>query len=359
MATDTNITIVEELYKKGSLLGLYIGRPTFQKKLKPNNVFLEGKINEEAFYLGHKKLLSKEATARFITLEGQARLALANRSLHFPFGGGRFVSFNALPDLLTRLRAIRDEWHVAVQTLVSTYSELQAEQLEVLDKQSDSLMQAILANLTTEEKRCRKQEIEDWLVEQRAQHREQFPAVDTLASKFYFYWYVTESCGCSITNLTEMSASRQDALQGELRAANEAMQSDLRSWVRTATADMHKALGDAASQAKDLLEKQGKLHPKNLRPLFEAFETFSAIDFTNSNWKNQIEAARERFIMRDADGVIDFERTSEAISGTQFATTEFKSLLNAVGSLAIQQVAEEASKKAISRVGAFRRFVEV
>jgi len=354
VTTNSETATTEVFFDKGTLMDLYIGKPTFQKKLRSNDVLLEGSINEDAFYLGHKKLLPKEAMARLITLEGHARTALAGRSLEFPISGARFVYYRALPDLLVRLRALQTEWTAAVQALVVMYPELKVRQLETLDKQSDDLMQAELQKLTSDQRKGREPELREWLEQQKLQHRRLYPAVEELPAMFHFSWHMFKVS--AMEGLEEMNTLQQD----ELLAAREALQADLRTWVNSATADMHKALGEAAAQAKNLLEKQGKLNPKNLRPLFEAFETFNAIDFTgSSDWRKQVDTARERFIKRDADGSVNFELTSEAINGTTFATTEFKSLLNAIGSLAVQQVAEEAGKTAISRVGAFRRFVEV
>lgn len=353
--TDTEeVQPTEILFDKGTLMDLYIGRPTFQKKLRSNDVLLEGTVNDEAIYLGHKKLLPKAAMSRLITLDGLARTALAGRSLEFPLSGARFVYFRALPDLLVRLRAVQAEWAVAVQELVVQYPELKERQLAILDKQSEDLMQAELQKLTAEQKKTRQPELVEWLEKQKLQHRMMYPGVDELPSMFHFSWRMFKVS--AMEGLEEMNTLQQD----ELLAARESLKNDLQNWVKTATADMHKALGEAAAQAQSLLEKQGKLNPKNLRPLFEAFETFNAIDFTgSSDWRKQVDSARERFIKRDADGTINFELTSEAINGTNFATTEFRNLLGSIGSLAVQQVAEEAGRAAISRVGAFRRFVEV
>lgn len=353
MTTETEEQPTEIFFDKGTLLDLYIGKPTFQKKLKSDDVLLKG-INDEAIYLGHKKLLPKEAMAGLITLEGLSRTALAGRSLEFPVSGARFVYFRALPELLVRLRELKVRWETAVAELVIAYPELKAKQLDILDKQSDDLMQIELAKLPPDQKKVRESELRDWLEQQKLQNRKLYPSVDELPAMFRFSWRVFKVD--ADVGLGEMNTLSQEEL---LTARNE-LKADLQKWVKGATSDMHKALGEAAAQAKNLLEKQGKLNPKNLRPLFEAFETFNAIDFTgSSDWRKQVDDARERFIKRDTDGSINFDLTSDAINGTNFATTEFKNLLSSIGSLAVQQVAEEAGRAAISRVGAFKRFVEV
>lgn len=352
LTTEQEAQPTEILFDKGTLMDLFIGKPTFQKKLRSSDVLLEGSINEEAIYLGHKKLLPKEAMAQLITLEGQARTTLANRSLEFPLAG-RFVYFQALPGLLTRLRELQVRWNAAVQDLVVAYPELKVRQLAILDKQSEDLMLSELKKVPGNHTE-RRTELNLWLEQQKIQHRLLYPEIDKLADMFHFSWRVFK---VSVEDgLGEMNTLSQD----ELIVARDELKADLQKWVRNSTADMHQALGEAAAQAKNMLEKQGKLNPKNLRPLFEAFETFNAIDFTgSSDWRKQVDQARERFIKRDVDGSINFDLTAEAINGTSFATTEFKSLLGAIGSLAVQQVAEEAGKTAVSRVGAFRRFVEV
>lgn len=353
MASTQEVQPTEVLFDKGTLMDLYIGKPTFQKKLRSNDVLLEKSINEDAFYLGHKKLLPKEAMARLVTLEGHARTALAGRSLEFPLSGARFVYFRALPELLVRLRALQTEWTTAVQELVNTYPALKTQQLQVLDKQSTDLMEAEVLKAPVDQQKEKRAELELWLEQQKLQHRNLYPPVTELPGMFHFSWRMFKIS--AMEGLEEMNTLQQE----ELLAAQQALKADLQSWVRTATADMHRSLGEAAAQAKSLLEKNGKLHPKNLRPLFEAFETFNAIDFTgSSDWRKQINDAREKYVYREADGSINFERTSEAIHGSTFATNEFKELLKSIGSLAVQQVADEAGKAAISK-GAFRRFVEV
>jgi hypothetical protein len=348
----------EILFDKGTLFDLFVGKPTFQKKLRSNDVLLEGSINDDAIYLGHKKLLPKEAMGRLVTLEGLARTALAGRSLEFPLSGARFVYFRALPDLLVRLRSLQRDWNSAVQDLVDNYPELKARQLSILDSQSEDLMMRELAKgpgtPVSSQRAERQKELEEWLEMQKLQHRKLYPPVDELPQMFRFTWRMFKVS--AVEGLEELNTLQQD----ELLAAREALRADLQSWVRTATSDMHRALGEAAAQAKNMLEKQGKLNPKNLRPLFEAFETFNAIDFTgSSDWRKQVDDARERFIRRNADGSINFELTSESINGTSFATTEFKNLLNSIGSLALEQTAEEAGRVALAKTKGFARFLEV
>ena len=210
MTTNNEVQTTEVFFDKGTLFDLYIGKPTFQKKLRSNDMLLEGTVNEDAFYLGHKKLLPKEAMARLLTLEGHARTALAGRSLEFPLSGARFVYFRALPDLLVRLRALQTEWRTAVQELVSGYPELKAQQLAALDKQSEDLMGAELAKLTADQRKARQPELNDWLEQQKLQHRKLYPQVEELPAMFHFSWRMFKVS--AMEGLEEMNTLQQDEL---------------------------------------------------------------------------------------------------------------------------------------------------
>ena len=350
LAPDTS----ELLFDRGTLVDLYIGKPTFQRKLKPGSLLLKDVINEEVLQLGNKRLMPKEALALHTTLEGQARVALASRSLEFPISGARFVTYEALPGLLRRLQALKNEWEAATRQFTEKYHELREKQLEALDKQTEDLMHKQLEMMPLAERSKRSSDLLEWQDEERAATRKLYPAVDEVPKSFHFSWRMFR-----VSSL-EQGKTHGLLSDGEIAEAQEAMREDLRKWVRTAVTEAHKALGETAKQARELFEKQGKLNPKNLRPLFEAFETFSAIDFTGrSDWRTQVEAAKSRFIVKDTEGNIDMERTASAINSTSFASGEFKQLLDSIGTLAVDQTAQEAGFTALAKVGEFKRLIEV
>lgn len=346
----------EILFDQGTLVDLYIGRPTFQRKLRSASLLLEGVINDNALQLGNKRLMPKEALAMHVTLEGMARTVLTNRSIGFPISGARFVAYSALPALLKRLQDIRHQWNMATTVFVQRYEELREKQLQVLDKQTEDLMYKQLAMMSEEERSKRSSKLLQWQDNEREATREMYPKVEDVAGSFQFSWRMFK------VSALEGGAQAKGLMldDQEILAAQTEMRADLQKWVRSAMAEAHKALGETAKQARELFEKQGKLHPKNLRPIFEAFETFSAIEFTGkSDWRKQVEEAKSRFIVRDAEGNIDIERTSIGINSTEMASGEFKKLLDSIGTLAVGKASEEAGLMALSRVGEFKRVVEV
>jgi hypothetical protein len=146
----------------------------------------------------------------------------------------------------------------------------------------------------------------------------------------------------------------------DLVAAQDALKRDLQQWVARATMEMHRALGEAALNAKNLLEKNGKVQPRNLKPLFDAFETFKAIDFTgSSSFQDIVNRLKTQFGVTDAQGNVNYELSASNINHLSSSMEQFKELLGQVADLAQDDVAKEAGLAALSKVGEFKRFIEV
>lgn len=345
--------VTEVLFEKGTLVDLHIGKPTFQKKLRQTDLLVDD-IDEKVIYLGHKKLLPPKATEKLVTLEGRARVALANRSLPFPISGARFVHVQALPDVLQVFGRMRTEWQEAVADLVQQYAPLKAQQLADLDTQCQKLVDNELKKYSGEMRDQKLSQLAAWREQQAITNRNLYPSESDLPTLFRFTWRMFKiSPTAGFEELNQLS-------QAELAEAQEMLKADLRSWVRSASADLHRALGEAALNASSMLQKHKKLTPRNLKPLFDAFETFKAVDFTGiSDFRRVIDEIRGRFIQVDPTGSVDFERTAEAINGSDMGQQAFRDLLNNIAGLAEDQVAEEAGLRAIAQTGDFSRVVEV
>jgi hypothetical protein len=342
----------EVLFDRGTLMDLYIGKPTFQKKLRQTDILMEG-IDNNALYLGHKFLLSKTATEDLVNIEGRARRALSDKSIEFPLSGARFVYYRALTDVLLELKALRDEWNEAVADLIRRYPELKQEQLAVLDSQYERLMQNELAKTPAGEQQAKRLKLTSWLEQQKLNDRNLYPPAESLRQVFHFEWRMFKIS--ALSGMEEMSSLSQDAL---LEAQTQLRQ-DLQHWVRSASVEMHRALGEAAANSLTMLTEKGKLNPRNLKPLFDAFDTFKAIDFTGaSNFREVVDRMRSTFGLLDAQGNLDYEQIAFNINNTAGMDT-FRSLLTKISELAVDQVAETAGLDALRSVGEFKRVIEV
>jgi hypothetical protein len=346
----SNENEVEELlFNEGTLFDLDIGRWAAIKKMKPGEVLLEG-VDEQAVYLGHKRLLPKEATRELLRLEGQARRILDAHSMQFPIAGARFVYLRSLGGLVEKLAEIRSDYLTAVGHLIELYPTYQSEQLERLQTMATDLHDRELNKYVGKPNYNEKKiELDLWLEGEKKSNREKYPDASSLQDRFRFDWHIFKVSQFTGDGST-LSADQVEEAQSKLRE-------ELRRWIKEAAAQMHKSLGEAANQAHSLLQRQGKLNPRNLKPLFDAFETFKAIDFTGSSDMQQlIDQARNRFGIQ-VNGEINYEATAEFLNSGG-GQAEFSQLLGTMSQLAVEETAQQAGLTAIRRAGRFSRVIE-
>lgn len=343
-----NTEIAELLFNEGTLFDLDIGRWAAIKKLKPTEVLLDD-IDEQAVYLGHKRLLPKEALKDIVRLEGKARSQLEAHSSLFPIAGARFVYLKTLSTLIDKLSSTRIQYMAAVEQLIVNYPTHKEHQLERLNKMADSLYNAKLQEaLGKTDYAAKKTTLDEWLKVEKESNESKYPDVSSLQARFRFDWHIFK--------ISQFNGDGTTLSQEQVEEAQRRLQNELRNWIREATASMHQTLGEAALQAKNLLQKHGRLNPRSLKPLFDAFETFKAIDFTGaSDMQQVIDQAKSRFGIVQ-NGEINYEATAEYLSSGGGA--EFGQLLDTMSQLAVTDTAQKAGLAAISRAGRFARVIE-
>lgn len=347
MPEEQNLT--EALFARGALMGLHIGRWTAVKKMAPTDMLM-GEVDLDAIYLGHKKLLPKKAMEKLVELEGKARVALSSRSMEFPIAGARFVTYSTLPTVVSKLEELKEEWAREVEELIARYPALRESQLFLLSAQAEKFVQEELRKvLDATQLQERREELLRWLSEQMTMNNGFYPAVDQLRLKFSFSWRMFTIS--ALQGINELDVA-------EVREAQERLRADLQSWVRSATASMHQALGEASANAKAILEKHGKLTAINLKPLFNAFESFLMVDFTGqSTFRETIETIKKRFLVSNPDGTYNLTAMAESMS-SEVSKAEFNDLLSKMGELAVEDTAAQAGILSLSRTD-FGRMVEL
>lgn len=341
--------LTEKLFQRGALMDLFIGRWTGIKKMQPNDMLLADDFDENAIYLGHKKLLPKKAMERLIEIEGRARIALAARSVDFPIAKARFVTYGALQPVIEKLTELKGQWEQEVERLVKDYPTLKDEQLELLEKQAQNFVSEELKKSPPEQQKHKQVELSQWLAYQRSKNVGFYPTEGELIKKFDFSWRMFTIS--ALEGINELDVE-------EVQEAQERLRADLQAWVRTAAASMHQVLGEAAANAKGLLEKNGKLTPRNLTPLFNAFENFLSVDFTGkSTFRDTIEEIKKRFLVSNQDGSYNLAMMTENL-GSDRSRSEFGGLLAAMSELAVSEVAEQAGIRSLHQTD-FARMIEL
>lgn len=340
--------ITNILFDAGTLFHLYIGRWTGNKKMTERDLLIE-EVDKSAFYLGHKKLLPKKAQEALQTIEGQSRSFLSSRSVPFVFGNARYVSYHVLRDVLSRLQQFKDRWDAAVTDLVTNYPTFKEEQLALLDRETHAIAEKQLQAVAPYAYEAKRVELANWEEERKKLNRSLYPDVSELRGKFQFEWRMFKLSPLEgVERLTTLDAQALLEEQRRIRA-------DLGQWVREASVMMHRELGEAAANAKRMLEEHGKLNPRNLRPLFEAFETFNAVNFAGpSQFKDTIESIRARYLQRTGAGETDWELTANIVNESK---EEMRSLLDTISGLAVEETAKQAGVRSV-RAGDFGRVID-
>lgn len=336
----------EVLFNQGILMHLFVGKWSANKKLRQRDILAEG-LNPELIYLGHKKLMPKEAQQRLQQIEGRARSFLDAHALDFPIGKAKYVYYRALPQVVERLRRYKLDWDQAVNDLVEGYPDFQVQQLARLDAQNHALADQELTKVTNPTLRHEKfLELEKWEVEQKRINRNLYPDVNTLKQRYAFEWRLFR---VNAMDGVEMMSQLQ---QTELADAQRQIRADYSNWVRQASAELHRELGEACAQAQRILETNGRISARSLKPLFDAFETFQAVSFSEgSEFQRSIDRIRQLYAARGTD----LQETAAAVNESP---EELRRLLGTLSSLAVDRVAEEAGIKAV-QAGAFARLLEV
>lgn len=340
------------LFDRGTLLHLYIGRWTGNRKMSQQDLLLED-VDEKALNVGFKKLMPYEWHSRFQHIESEARSLLASMSVEFPIGNARFMFYRTVPTFLRRIQPLKDRWDRAVQEFVDEYDDLKQSQLNLLEQQAQKLVDQELASYRqgSPEYRERALALSEWKEQQRAKNWALYPKSSEIASRFTFMWRMFKVS--PVQGVEQMNTLDQQ----QLAEVQETLQREVSNWARTASTQVHQALGAAAENAQSMLVANGKLNPRSLRPLFEAFEQFRAIEFSGtSNFNETIDNIRRQFLVTGSDGSADYQATADRINSNTGALSD---LLSTIGNLALDQVAEEAGIQALQRTGEFGRFVDL
>jgi len=120
-----NRNILDALGQEGVLANVSVRYWRAAKKLEAADLGLnESQIAERLIILGHKRLLPRDALARFALIEGRAHAAIEKNSFLFLGGIARYVPNRNLERLTNILNGLKDEFTAEVETFMSRYDDL-------------------------------------------------------------------------------------------------------------------------------------------------------------------------------------------------------------------------------------------
>jgi hypothetical protein len=341
--------ILKVVFGKGVLFDINVSRWSALHQMKTNDLLLE-KLNRKIIYPGHKKLLPEDHAYPLVHIEGKIRTFVRKNSMDFPISGAVFVNFKALPKMLAGLKKLKEEFETEAKKLHEQFPVIKTKQIEMLD--NEALKIAVQNGLyETSTPQTDRDILKKWLKEQHAQHLDLYPKQEDLLAKYSVSWTMFK-----INPLDSGEASFLPEADAETIVTHQKkLQDDMEKWVKDKATEMHKLLGEAAAQAQQLLAENGKLNPKNLKPLFSAFEQFKAVDFAGSSFEKAITDIEKQYIKMSASGDTDFKSVAESVNSN---TDQFSALLQSVSALALDEVAQQAGAVALAN-SEFKRVVEV
>jgi hypothetical protein len=338
--------LVNVIFQKGVLFDINIGKWAAQHRMTPQDLMMD-KVNSEAMHIGFKRLMPSQAMKPIIHLEGQIRGFVDKMSMPFPISGAVFVNYKILKPLINGLKKYAEEYQVAATELYNKFEDYKAAQLKVLDAEAEKIANSRRKDPSDLQETVKLQE---WVKAQRALNRSLYPAREDLPLKFYVTWRMFK------VNPLDGGSEISGVEAEDMAAQQELFQKEMQKWVKEQTAKIHKTLGEAAARAKDLLEKQGKLNPKNLKPLFDAFAEFKAVDFAGSGFQQAVVDIESKYLMTASDGSTNFVAIANKIN--EGDTDSFAGLLETLGNLAVDAVSENAAHDTLGNSD-FKRLLDL
>jgi len=308
----TEPAIADAVWNSGVLMGVHVSRPQFHVRNRPHDL-LRDDMNKEVMDPGFKKMIAPSALKDLASLESKARTCLGNRSVPFKlFSESRFVASSTLPKILKELETIKKEFDAETEKFLVAYPRLKDEALNLLDAESQKMVDAALLKMDPKLLNQGRLDLLEWFDNQSAYNRTLYRRWESdgdLHRHFKMSW--------SIGRITLEGMENLNLTHDTLVQMQKEYKENMKNWVQEATSSMHQVLGQKAAHVKEMLEKQGKLDPRNVKPFFEALEAFKDLDFTgSSNFRSIVDAIQVRFgVVKNGEFSADL--SAAAIAGSQ------------------------------------------
>lgn len=317
-----NRNILDALGQEGVLANVSVRYWRAAKKLEAADLGLnESQIAERLIILGHKRLLPRDALARFALIEGRAHAAIEKNSFLFLGGIARFVPNRNLERLTNMLNGLRDEFSAEAEAFMSRYDELRESALDEwreaaygLHVPADELLGRIESN---------------------------FPSSMNLLESFRFdvhFYQVTapESLrleAVQAADQAEIARARSFVANGaaiKLAEETEAFVADCVASLRAQTAEICDEMLASMREGKT-----DGVHQKTLNRLVKFIDDFKSLNFAgDEDLETMLEKARRELLSKTAE---EFRNNASAHAKL---TTGLKKLGDEARKLANQQATE-------------------
>jgi prophage DNA circulation protein len=285
---DLNQNLLSVLTREGVLLNVSVRYWRGQKKLKPEDIGLDGdSVSDRLISLGHKRLLPKDATAALSLIEGRAHALVEANTFPFLNGLGHFLPNSLLQNVMDKLRAMESEFWSAKQEFLTKYSTLRANaskewrrMAEKLVNDPDRLVATIEASFP------------------HARNMDRFFGFDIQL----FQISLPEKLGIDL--VTE--AQQQEVFVARQRAAQEAamkIRKDTESFITDCVAALREQTANLCNEMlRSINECETGVHQKTLNRLIRFIDHFKQMNFANDQvMEQELETVRKELLSRTAE----------------------------------------------------------
>ena len=310
-------SLLSALTREGVLINVSCRFWRAAKKLQPGDIGLDpDDVTDRLISLGHKKLLPREALARFALIESRAH-ALVDAST-FPFlnGLGHFLPNKKLAEVTRRLKALETEFNEAQFAFAQEYGKLRAQALvdwrEAARKLSSN-PERVVASIQAA-----------------------FPSADRLDKHFGFSVNLfqiklpqkLEAELVTTADLEAVAEARRKAAQD----ASTQIRTGVQSFVKDCVASLRE---QTAGLCEEMLAsfRDGKLgvHQKTLNRLVEFIDQFKSLNFAGDrDLEAKLEEVRKQFLTRTAEEYRDDGKAKQRLTdGIQRLANEARNMAKA------------------------------
>ena len=323
----SNSQLLDVLTREGVLINATVRYWRAAKKLKPEDLGLRADdVTDRLISLGHKKLLPREALARFALIESRVHALVDAGTYPFLNGLGHYLPNAKLDEVTTKLRQMETAFAAAQEEFLRQYSGLR---MSAIHEWEDTARKLV--------------EDPDRLV---ATIEASFPPPDQLKRHFAFDVQLFQITAPERMQMDLIAVGDQrEIAQARSRAAQEAtvkIQQDVEQFAVDAVATLRE---ETAKLCEEMLQSmdEGKtgIHQKTLNRLVEFIDSFKQMNvFNDQELESRLHEVREKFL----------QRTAEEYRDDAFARQQLQQGLRRLGDKAKELAAQDA-KEIVQRFG--------
>lgn len=322
-----NQPLLDAVCRRGVLVATSVRYWRGCKKLAAEDLGLDpDRVSDRLIQLGHKRLIPREALAKFSLIESRAHALVESSS--FPFLGGiaRFVPNPRLADVVEKLANLRQEFIAETEDFVSGYTMLRGKALAEWRTAAAHLGEGQERLLNTIE--------------------QSFPPATGIGSRFVFESRLFQVAAPEGIRLEILEGVEQLEIAEERQRivddASQRLQGDLDSFIRESVATLRQETARLASDVLATINgSENGVHQRTLNRLASFIENFRSLNFAGDE---PLEAMLERF-RRDL-----LTRSAEDYRNNGTAMTDLTTGLAKLQDSALQ-LARGDTREIVSRFG--------